>query len=292
MVLFMQAFHFYTKLDQTLLLGLRAHSIDELLTGIRSVPDASIYYHTHRFLHQHHFLSPEPPNDFAYWVTTILGDETLGELLWSVDTIRFNDISGLREALIAILDRYLAAKARSIECETGEEFHFMKSRSFVVPTRRTLLRRSVLMGTLAVAVSRPSLILAQGPSAARGAGVSARLGPDADAASIDRAASARPAFRAPSTRRRSSARSALGERPRRPGPGSRLARAPRAPRDHGRAPRGRSPRAHARAVPPGAPQRSAAQPAAPPVDGNPRRSAPPPVPAGTMNSTVLVGSHA
>jgi uncharacterized protein DUF5752 len=130
----MDAFRFFTKHDQVLLLGLRANRIEELLTGIRSVPDSSIYFHTHRFLQQHHFLSPEPPNDFAYWVTTILGDETLGELLWSVDTIRFNDISGLREALIAILDRYLAAKARSIECETGEEFHFMACRTFVLPT--------------------------------------------------------------------------------------------------------------------------------------------------------------
>jgi uncharacterized protein DUF5752 len=108
----MDVFRFFTKHDQVLLLGLRANRIEELLTGIRSVPDSSIYFHTHRLLQQHHFLSPEPPNDFAYWVTAILGDETQGELLWSVDTIRFNDISGLREALIAILDRYLAAKGQ------------------------------------------------------------------------------------------------------------------------------------------------------------------------------------
>jgi hypothetical protein len=130
----MDAFRFFTKHDQVLLLGLRAKGIEELLAGIQSVPDASIYFHTHRFLQQHHFLSPEPPNDFAYWVTHVLGDETLGELLWSVDTIRFNDISGLRGALIAILDRYLAARARPIECQAGEEFHFMACRTFVLPT--------------------------------------------------------------------------------------------------------------------------------------------------------------
>ncbi|MBI2231457.1 MAG: hypothetical protein HYU46_20455, partial [Deltaproteobacteria bacterium] len=86
----MSAFHFFTKLDQTLLLGLRATTIQELLIGIRSVPDASIYFHTHRFLHQHHFLSPEPPNDFAYWVTNVLGDDALAERLWSVDPVRFD----------------------------------------------------------------------------------------------------------------------------------------------------------------------------------------------------------
>src|SRR5262245_41070819 len=130
----MNAFQFSTKLDQTLLLGLRAKTIDELLTGIRSVPDSSIYFHTHRFLQQHHFLSPEPPNDFAFWVANVLADETLGELLWSVDTVRFENIRGLREKLIAILDGYLESNGRNIECQAGEEFHFMACRTFVLPT--------------------------------------------------------------------------------------------------------------------------------------------------------------
>jgi Family of unknown function (DUF5752) len=54
----MDAFHFFTKLDQMLLPRLRASSINDFLMGIRSVPDTSIYFHTHRFLFQHHFLSP------------------------------------------------------------------------------------------------------------------------------------------------------------------------------------------------------------------------------------------
>jgi hypothetical protein len=130
----MSAFNFSTKLDQTLLLGSRAKTVEELLIGIRSVPDSSIYFHTHRFLHQHHFLSPEPPNDFAYWVTDVLGDDALGERLWSVDTVRFNSISGLREKMISLLEAYLASTARRIECHPGEEFHFMACRTFVLPT--------------------------------------------------------------------------------------------------------------------------------------------------------------
>lgn len=130
----MDAFHFFAKLDQTLLLGLRARTIDELLTGIRSVSDASIYFHTHRFLHQHHFHSPEPPNDFAYWVTHVLGDDVLGEKLWSIDTVRFDDVSGLRAKLIAILENHLDFQRRASECQAGEEFHFMACRTFVLPT--------------------------------------------------------------------------------------------------------------------------------------------------------------
>ncbi len=54
----MDALHFFTKLDQTLVQGLPATSMDDLLAGIRSVPDASIYFHTHRVLFQNQFLSP------------------------------------------------------------------------------------------------------------------------------------------------------------------------------------------------------------------------------------------
>src|SRR3989337_2147638 len=121
----MEAFQFVTKLDQTLLLGLRARTIEDLLTGIRSVPDASIYFHTHRFLQQHHFLSREPPNDFAYWVANVLVDDALAERLWSIDPVRFDGISGLRETLIGVLESYLDSTERRIECPAGEEFYFL-----------------------------------------------------------------------------------------------------------------------------------------------------------------------
>lgn len=130
----MQPFHFYTKVDQTLLLGIRARNIPLLLEGIRSVPDSSIYHHTHRFLQQHHYLSPEPPNDFAHWVSEILNDEPLGERLSSVDIIQFASIAELRNRFIAILEEYLSGNVRVQECPVGEEFHFMASRTFVLPT--------------------------------------------------------------------------------------------------------------------------------------------------------------
>ena len=130
----MDSFRFFTKLDQTLLLGLRARTVAELLTGIRSVPESSIYFHTHRYLHQHHFLSPEPPNDFAYWVTNVLRDVSLGETLWSVDTVRFQNLRELREELIVLLEGHLNSQRQRSECHDGEEFHFMASRIFILPT--------------------------------------------------------------------------------------------------------------------------------------------------------------
>jgi len=130
----MTDFHFYVKFDQTLLLGQRAKNVPELLEGIRRVPESCIYYHTHRFLQQHHYLSPEPPNDFAYWVTEVLGDKVLGEQLSSVDTIQFESISGLRDRFVALIESHLSSGAKTVDCFPGEEFHFIASRTFAAPT--------------------------------------------------------------------------------------------------------------------------------------------------------------
>jgi hypothetical protein len=130
----MEPFHFFTKMDQALLLGVKAKSVAELLEGVKSVPDASIYYHTHRFLQQHHYLSPEPPNDFAHWISEILNDDSLGEKLSSVDIIQLNSIGELRQRFVAIFEDHLAQDERNPECPPGEEFHFMACRTFILPT--------------------------------------------------------------------------------------------------------------------------------------------------------------
>jgi hypothetical protein len=130
-----KAFYFYTRLNLVELLGKQAKNLSALLDGIRQVPDSSIYYHTHRFLQQHHYLSPEPPNDFAFWVTNSLGLDGVGEKLASIDTVRFRSIGGLREKLLEISEPIvLAQKYRGVECQEGEEFHFMSCRTFILPT--------------------------------------------------------------------------------------------------------------------------------------------------------------
>lgn len=133
----MMSFDFVTKLDQTLLLGAHARNAVELLEGIRRVPQSSIYYHTHRFLQRHHYLSPEPPNDFAYWMSGMVNDDLLGEQLASVDVIQFQTITELRNAFITILEEYLRGAEKVRDCVRGEEFQFMATRTFVLPTGLT-----------------------------------------------------------------------------------------------------------------------------------------------------------
>ncbi len=131
-----EPFRFCTRLHLSELTGLRAVTIGQLLKLIKRVSGSCIYHHTHRFLQQHQYLSPEPPNDFAYWVTEALGEDKLGERLASIDTVQFATIRGLRNKIIQTIEEYLKEKPLSRIKFTNEDeaFHFVKSISFVLPT--------------------------------------------------------------------------------------------------------------------------------------------------------------
>lgn len=129
-----QPFEFQSRLNLTLLTGIRAQDLAELVTHLRTAPGAVIYHHTHHFLVQHQFLSPEPPNDFAYWVTNVLLEQRLGEELAAIDILRFNTIRTLRDALVDVIDAHLERTAELRAAPPGMEFHFMRSVSFVLPT--------------------------------------------------------------------------------------------------------------------------------------------------------------
>jgi len=131
-----EPFRFCTRLHLSELTGFKASTLDQLLALIKEVPGSCIYHHTHRFLQQHQYLSPEPPNDFAFWVADVLGEDELGEMLVSIDTMQYPTIRDLREKIVLTIENYLRdnplAKIRF--ARSGEEFHFIKSISFLLPT--------------------------------------------------------------------------------------------------------------------------------------------------------------
>jgi len=135
-------FRFATSLSLTLLTDRRARDLAELLGHLRAVSGSVIYYHTHHFLVQHQYLSPEPPNDFAYWVTNALQEDRLGEQLAAIDLTAFRTIRALRERIIAVIESYLDERRQLRTAPEGEEFHFRAAVSFIVPT-------SHVAGTLA-----------------------------------------------------------------------------------------------------------------------------------------------
>ena len=127
-------FRFYTLLHVKVLTGLKASSLRELVDILRGVPDSVVYYHTHHFLEEHHYLTPEPANDFALWVSDALGDEVLGEKLATVDTFDFPTMGALKMRLVEVIEDHISKSPDGRKSPEGEEFHFIRSISTILPT--------------------------------------------------------------------------------------------------------------------------------------------------------------
>lgn len=129
-----EPFHFRTRLHLKELTGLKASNLRELVDRLKKVPDSVVYYHTHHFLEEHHYLTPEPPNDFSGWVSDVLGDEVLEERLASIDTFEFPTIGALRARVIGVIEEHLAKGQDLRTAPEGQEFYFIKSVSVILPT--------------------------------------------------------------------------------------------------------------------------------------------------------------
>jgi len=131
-----EPFRFYTHMHLPELTGLKAATLGQLANLIKNVPESAIYNHTHRFLEEHGYLSPEPSNDFAYWVKEILGEPKLGDRLLHIDTVQYQSLDQLRKKIVTTIEAYLKVYplANIKFSKFGDEFHFIKSISFVLPT--------------------------------------------------------------------------------------------------------------------------------------------------------------
>jgi len=128
------AFEFRTRLTVPKLTRRSATTVAELARHLREVPTSVVFQHTHHFLVQHQELSPEPPNDFAYWVATVLQEDELGERLAAVDTVRFASLDALQARLLEILDGHVAGGKNHRAAPDDELFHFKDAVSVVLPT--------------------------------------------------------------------------------------------------------------------------------------------------------------
>lgn len=129
-----QPFRFSASLNLTLATNRRARDVAELLHHVREMSGAAVYFHTHHFLAQHQHLSPEPTNDFAYWVTTALQEDRLGEQLAAVDIVQFRSLGALRERIGQVLEGFLENSRTLRTAPAGEEFHVRESVTFVMPS--------------------------------------------------------------------------------------------------------------------------------------------------------------
>lgn len=129
-----QPFHFHTRLHMKELTGLKAKNLTELANILKEVPDSVVYYHTHSFIEEYQYLIPQPANEFALWVSDVIGDEILAEKLSNIDTFEFSTIGELRERIIAVINDVLSKRGDERTAFEGREFHFIKSVSVVLTT--------------------------------------------------------------------------------------------------------------------------------------------------------------
>ena len=145
-----EPFQFFTSLILEESIGLRAATLSDLAKMLRTVPESCVYHHTHHFLFQHHYLTPEPANDFAYWASEVLGEESLGEVLADVDIMEHSTLESLRAALAGTVEAYLKRHptSRFKFASPGEEFFFTKSIRVVMPTAHRASSLQELTGML------------------------------------------------------------------------------------------------------------------------------------------------
>lgn len=112
----------------------KATTLAELLEGLKTCPDASIFQHTFQTLREHHFIREGFSNDFAHWAFAACNEVGLAERLSSVDVREFTFVKVLRKHLVRIVGDYLKLNPRSAERAAFEPFYFCASESVVIPT--------------------------------------------------------------------------------------------------------------------------------------------------------------
>ena len=127
-------FRFYTSLDLVELTGQRASNINELLEILRNIDGSSIFYHTHRYFREHHFIRNEYSSDFAQWAFDSLQEMALGEKLAGIDILEYSNIKSIREAIIKVIEEFIKSDIKIRDVPSGREFHFCKLISVIMPT--------------------------------------------------------------------------------------------------------------------------------------------------------------
>ena len=112
----------------------RATNLNELLQGLRTCPNDSIFQHTFQTLQEHHFIREGFSNDFAHWAFAACNEVGLAERLAAIDVREFTSITDLRHRLVAIVEEYLRHNPRARDRAALEPFYFCASDTVVIPT--------------------------------------------------------------------------------------------------------------------------------------------------------------
>ncbi len=124
--------------------GERAQNLKELRDRLGTVDAACIYYHFWGTLLRPVFDDPRYNNDFAIWVFDALHNQPLAERLGVLDPVDFQDIEGLRQELLDIVDEELDRSEVLPWTSHNSQFRFMRSQIVVFDTGHALTDPSLL----------------------------------------------------------------------------------------------------------------------------------------------------
>lgn len=127
-------FYFNTSAHLLRITTQKANTLTEFLAALRVCRDDSIFQHTFRTLHEHHFLREGFSNDFAHWALAACNEPGLAEQLASVDVREFTSLGELRARFVEIVEKHLALAPADGVRAAEETFYFCASDIVVLPT--------------------------------------------------------------------------------------------------------------------------------------------------------------
>ncbi len=108
--------------------GKKAATLGEFRRLLLDISEKSLYYHIYQYFLKHELS--EYTNEFSRWAGEFLGERALAEQLSNVDPYAFEDLSSLRNELLAVLDCYQEQFPEPREVVTGYEFYFEETVTF------------------------------------------------------------------------------------------------------------------------------------------------------------------
>jgi hypothetical protein len=120
--------------------GKKAQSLRELKDILIDVDAGSIYYHFWGGLLRPRFDDPEYHNDFAAWARHALHDSVLAERLSVITPTEFQDLEGLRQELVEVIEDRLDEIEIVPWARADEQFAYIRSQIVVFNTHKELRR--------------------------------------------------------------------------------------------------------------------------------------------------------
>ncbi len=129
----------------------RAHNLGEMARYLRTVSDASIFYHTFQSLESHHYATFS--SDFAQWIMAACNEAALAERLAVVDLREFVSLQDMRQVLASRVEEHIRQDSQAAGRPAFEPFHFCEALEVTVP----LETRAYKLAELAEGIRRLSL---------------------------------------------------------------------------------------------------------------------------------------